>query len=127
MTFDGDAFMKKFLDVWNAHDIDAITAMMTPDCVFEPSFVFGVLTEPGGLVYSGLQEVRRGLEKNFREIPDLSWDEIRHFVCPDHAVVEWITKGTPRGGKAFTVQGCDILMLRDGKIWAKRSYRKATV
>ena len=57
----------------------------------------------------------------------IRWDEIRHFVCPDHAVVEWLTTGTPGGGRRFEVHGWDILTLRDGKIAAKRSYRKSTL
>ncbi|PYN13261.1 MAG: hypothetical protein DME05_19155 [Candidatus Rokuibacteriota bacterium] len=56
--------------------------------------------------------------------PDVRWDEIRHFAHPDLAVVEWLTTGTPRGSTRYEVQGCDVLALRDGKIAAKRSYRK---
>jgi len=36
-----------------------------------------------------------------------------------------LTTGTPRGGTRYEVQGCDILVLHNGKIAAKRSYRKA--
>ena len=54
----------------------------------------------------------------------MRWDEIRHFAHPDLAVVEWPTTGTPRGSTRYEVQGCDVLALRDGKIAAKRSYRK---
>ncbi len=32
---------------------------------------------------------------------------------------------TPRGGARYEVEGCDILTLRDGRIAAKRSYRKS--
>ena len=39
-------------------------------------------------------------------------------------MVEWLTTGTPRGSTRFEVQGCDLLTLRNGKIAAKRSYRK---
>ena len=45
-------------------------------------------------------------------------------ACPELAVVEWLTTGTPRGGTRYEVQGCDVLALRNGKISAKRSYRK---
>ena len=123
MAFDGEAFMKRFMDAWNAHDVDGIMALMTDDCVFEPSFG----PEPWGARYQGAAAVRAGVEKNFRNIPDIRWDEMRHFVCEDHAVVEWLTTGTPQGGKPFKVEGCDILTLRDGKISAKRSYRKSAL
>lgn len=125
MGFDGDAFVEHFMEVWNAHDLDGIMALMTDDCLFEASFGL----EPWGARYRGAAEVRAGIGKNFRNIPDIRWDELRHFVCadhaPGHAVVEWVTTGTPRGGKRFEVHGCDILTLRDGRIAAKRSYRKS--
>ena len=123
MAFDGEAFMKRFMDAWNVHDVDAIMALMTDDCVFEPSFG----PEPWGARYQGAAAVRAGVEKNFRDIPDIRWDELRHVVCEDHAVVEWLTTGTPQGGKPFKVEGCDILTPRDGKISAKRSYRKSAL
>ncbi len=60
-------------------------------------------------------------------IPDVRWDEIRHFVCPEHATVESVTTGTPVGGTRFEVHLVDVLTLRDGKIAAKRSYRKGSL
>lgn len=123
MGFDGDAFVSHFMKVWNAHDVEEIMALMAEGCVFEPSFG----PEPWGARYVGAAAVRAGIEENFRAIPDIRWDEIGHFVCPDHAVVEWVTTGTPIGGRRFEVHGCDILMLRDGKIAAKRSYRKSAL
>ena len=35
-----------------------------------------------------------------------------------------MTTGTPHGGARFEVHLVDVLTLRDGKIAAKRSYRK---
>jgi hypothetical protein len=60
-------------------------------------------------------------------VPDIRWDEIRHFVCPDHATVESVTTGTPQGGQRFEVHLVDVLKIRDGKIAAKRSYRKGRI
>jgi len=117
MAFD----MTRFMDVWNAHDVDGIMAQMTDDVVFEPSFG----PEPWGARYAGRAAVRAGVERNFRNIPDIRWDELRRFVGESHAVVEWLTTGTPKDGRPFKVEGCDILTLRDGQICAKRSYRKA--
>lgn len=121
MGFDGEMFVKEFMAVWNAHDLDGVMALMTDDCVFEASFG----DEPWGARSTGAAQVRAGVDTIFRNIPDIRWDELRHFVSPGHAVVEWTTTGTPIGGRRFEVEGCDILTLRDGKICAKRSYRKA--
>ena len=120
MAFDGEAFVTRFNRVWNGHDLDGILHMMTDDVVFEASFG----KDPWGVRVVGQAAVREFLEDMFRRIPDVRWDEIRHFACPELAVVEWLTTGTPRGGTRYEVQGCDVLALRNGRIAAKRSYRK---
>jgi len=123
MAFDGERFVERFNAVWNGHDIDGILAMMTDDVIFEASFG----RDPWGTRVVGQGAVRAFLGDMFTRIPDVRWDEIRHFACPELAVVEWLTSGSPRGGAAFKVEGCDVLTLSDGKIAAKRSYRKGVV
>ena len=103
--------------------MDGILAMMTDDVVFEASFG----KDPWGTRVVGATALRQFLGEMFARIPDVRWDETRHFACPEHAVVEWLTTGTPGGGTRYEVEGCDILALRDGKIAAKRSYRKGRV
>jgi ketosteroid isomerase-like protein len=120
MAFDGEAFVARFNTVWNGHDLDGIMAMMTDDVVFEASFG----KDPWGTRAVGRAAVREQVAEILQRIPDVQWNEIRHFACPELAVVEWITTGTPRGGTRFEVYGCDVLALRDGKIAAKRSFRK---
>jgi ketosteroid isomerase-like protein len=123
MGFDGEAFVARFNEVWNGHDVTGILAMMTDDVVFEASFG----KDPWGTRVVGKPALREFLQDMFARIPDVRWDETRHFACPELAVVEWLTTGTPRGGTRYEVLGCDILTLRDGRIAAKRSYRKGTV
>jgi ketosteroid isomerase-like protein len=123
MGFDGERFVDTFNTVWNGHDLEGILDMMTEDVVFEASFG----KEPWGTRVTGKAAVREFLTGMFERIPDVRWDEIRHFTCPELAVVEWTTTGTPRGGTRYEVQGCDVLALRDGRIAAKRSYRKGAV
>jgi ketosteroid isomerase-like protein len=123
MGFDGEAFVDRFNTVWNGHDVDGILAMMTDDVVFEASFG----KDPWGTRVVGKAVVRELLHGMFARIPDVRWDEIRHFVHSDLAVVEWITSGTPHGGTRYEVYGCDVLALRDGRIAAKRSFRKGVI
>lgn len=123
MAFDGEAFVARFNEVWNGHDVSGILDMMTDDVVFEASFG----KDPWGSRVIGKQALRDFLVDMFDRIPDVRWDEIRHFAHPELAVVEWLTTGTPRGGGRYEVQGCDILALRDGRIAAKRSYRKGSI
>ncbi len=123
MAFDGKQFVERFNAVWNGHDVDGILAMMTDDVIFEASFG----TDPWGTRVVGKPALRAFLEDMIARIPDVRWDEIRHFACPDLVVVEWLTSGSPHGGRPFKVEGCDVLTLRDGRIAAKRSYRKGMV
>ncbi len=123
MEFDGEVFVARFNEVWNGHDVTGILDMMTDDVVFEASFG----KDPWGSRVVGKQALRDFLVDMFERIPDVRWDEIRHFARPELTVVEWLTTGTPRGGPRYAVQGCDILALRDGRIAAKRSYRKGSI
>ena len=123
MTFDGEAFVHRFNTVWNGHDVDGILAMMTDDVVFEASFG----KDPWGTRVVGRAAVRELLHGMFTRIPDIRWDEIRHSAHPDVTVVEWITSGTPHGGTRYEVYGCDVLALREGRIAAKRSFRKGVI
>ena len=123
MSFDGDAFVERFNTVWNGHDIDGLLGQMTDDVVFEASFG----KDPWGTRITGESNVRQFLTEMFERIPDVRWDEIRRFARPECVVVEWLTTGSPRGGTRYEVEGCDILTLRDGKIAAKRSYRKGRI
>jgi len=120
MAFDGEAFVDRFNTVWNGHDVDGILSMMTDDVIFEASFG----KDPWGSRAVGKPAVREFLEEMFERVPDIRWDEVRHFARPELAVVEWLTTGTPRGSTRFEVQGCDLLTLHNGRIAAKRSYRK---
>jgi uncharacterized protein (TIGR02246 family) len=121
--FDGEAFVTRFNKVWDDHDVDGIVDMFTDDVVFEASFG----TEPCGERAIGLEASRALAAKIFARVPDLHFVELRHYVTPEIAVVEAVTTGTPVGGKPYESHLVDVLTLRDGKITAKRSYRKGNV
>ena len=123
MSFDGNAFVERFNTVWNGHDIEGILEQMTDDVIFEASFG----KDPWGTRVTGKSSVREFLKDMFERIPDIRWDETRRFARPECVVVEWLTTGSPKGGTRYEVEGCDILTLRDGKIAAKRSYRKGRI
>ncbi len=120
-NFDGEAFVRRFNSVWDAHDVDGIVEMFTGDGIFEASFG----SQPYGERAVGREAARRLAAAVFERIPDLHFEEIRHIVTPEFAVVESITTGTPAGGAPYEVHLVDLLTIRDGKIAAKRSYRKA--
>ncbi len=120
-NFDGEAFVRRFNSVWDAHDVDGIVEMFTDDVIFEASFG----SQPYGERAVGREAARRLAAAVFERIPDLHFEEIRHVVTPGFAVVESVTTGTPSGGAPYEVHLVDLLTIRDGRIAAKRSYRKS--
>ena len=63
------AFLESFCDAFNRHDLDAIMAHMTDDCVFDAS----AGPDADGRRYSGQDAVRRGFLEVFDTFPDGQW------------------------------------------------------
>lgn len=114
------ADLKRFLDAFNAHDLDAIMAFFADDC--ELCLPRG--TDPEGSRYVGKQAVRQGLATRFEGIPDVRYQDDSHWVAGDLGVSTWLLSGTTRAGEPIRVRGVDLLTFRDGKIVKKDSYWK---
>ncbi len=112
--------LQALLDAFNAHDVDAVMAFFTEDCVFDmprgPA--------PGGRRLTGRQEVRAGIQSRFDGIPDVHYGDARHWTCGDRGVSEWTIRGTARTGERIEVRGCDLFEFEDGMIRRKDSYWK---
>ena len=116
----GIDFLVSFCDAFNRHDLDALMAHMTEDCVFDAS----AGPEQEGRRYIGREAVRGGFADVFENFPDSRWEEGRHWVSGDRGVSEWVFRGTRRDGTRAEVNGCDLFTFRDGKIAVKDSFRK---
>ena len=112
--------LQAFADAWNRHDIDALMAFMTDDCVFEASAGPQVC----GTAFIGRDAVRAGFQEVWATYPDASWNSPHHFVCGDRGVSEWTFCGTRADGARVEVNGCDVFTFRGDKIVVKNSYRK---
>jgi steroid delta-isomerase-like uncharacterized protein len=113
--------LEAFLDAFNAHDVDAIMALFSDDCVMEMPRGPG----PGGRRLVGKAQVREGVQSRFDGIPDVRYDDARHFVCGDRGVSEWTLRGTQATGEAIAVRGCDLFEFSsDGKVSRKDSFWK---
>lgn len=112
--------LRAFAAAWNSHDVDAIMAFMSDDCVFEAS----AGPDVAGTRYVGRDEVRAGFAEVFATFPDAHWGDDRHFVVGDRGVSEWTFTGTRIDGARVEVNGCDLFTCRDGLIVLKNSYRK---
>jgi ketosteroid isomerase-like protein len=112
--------LEEILDAFNRHDLDAIMGFFTDDC----SFDMPRGAEPWGLRLMGKAQVREGLASRFAGIPDVRYDEDRHFVAGNRGVSEWRLSGTTVSGRRIDVCGCDLWEFRGDKVVRKDSYWK---
>jgi ketosteroid isomerase-like protein len=77
-----------------------------------------------GTRYEGRERVREAFARVFAAVPDVRFDDAKHFVAGDRGVSEWIFTGTTANGKKVEVNGCDLFTFRNGKIAVKSSYLK---
>ena len=115
-----DPDLDALLEAFNAHDVDAILAFFTDDCVLDmprgPA--------PGGLRLVGKDEVRKGFQSRFDGIPDIVYGDARHFSSGDRGASEWTIRGTQASGTPIEVRGCDLFEFSGGKISRKDSFWK---
>lgn len=113
--------LKRVLDAFNRHDLDAIMSYFAEDCTFDMPRG----PDPWGRRYVGKAEVREGLASRFAGIPDVHYGDDHHWACgDDFGVSEWTLTGTTAVGVRVAVRGCDLFEFRDGKIIRKDSYWK---
>jgi ketosteroid isomerase-like protein len=118
-TYD-ETFVQAFLAPWNAHDVEGAMALMTDDCVWEVTRG----AQPHGTTFAGAQAVRAAIADAFKAMPDIRYDLVHSSFGPGVVVLELLVTGTPADGRKVMFQACDVMAVRDGKISAKRSYRK---
>lgn len=114
--------LKQVLDAFNRHDLDAIMEYFAEDC----SFDFPRGPEPWGQRFTGKTQVREGLARRFKGIPDVHYGEDIHWISADgrRGLSEWTLTGTTTSGVKLHLRGCDLWEFRDGKITRKDSYWK---
>ena len=108
----------QFNDAFNRHDVDAIMAMMTEDCVFE-----NTRPAPDGTRYVGQEAVRAFWQLFFANSPQARFEFTDLFAADDRAVVRW-TYHWVKNDTAGHVRGVDVFRIRDGKVAEKLSYVK---
>jgi steroid delta-isomerase-like uncharacterized protein len=108
-----------FNSAFNRHDVDAMMALMTEDCVFENTY-----PPPDGTRYQGQQAVSRFWQEFFRSSPGAQIAIEDQFINHERGVQRWIYTWTDAAGAAGYVRGVDVFQFRDGKIAEKLSYVK---
>ncbi|HET7264748.1 MAG TPA: nuclear transport factor 2 family protein [bacterium] len=105
---------------WSRHDLDAIMEMMTGNCVYESSGG----EDPWGRRYTGQAQVREAYADLLELLPDIRFQNARHYAAGDRGVSEWTMLATRPDGSKIESRGCDLYEFRDGKIHRRDSYRK---
>lgn len=116
------ALLDEIQDGFNKQDVDAILSHFTDDCVW---LMARGAQAPEGRRCVGKAEIGEVLRARYAQIPDMRWEEMRHWICgQDKAISEWVVRGTPTGGVPFEYLGCDLWEFRDGYVTKKDTYWK---
>ena len=113
------ATIHDFNDALNRHDVDAVMALMTEDCVFENTW-----PSPDGERYEGQAAVRGFWEQLIAGSPSAHFDLEEIFATGDRATQLWRYTWVDSEGNTGHVRGVDVFRVRDGKVAEKFAYVK---
>lgn len=115
-------YLDKIQSEFNNHDVDAILSHFAADCIW--LMARGPNT-PEGRRCIGKVEIGAVLKARYAEIPDMRWEDMRHWICGDtKAISEWLVRGTPKKGEPFEHLGCDLWEFKNGLVIKKDTYWK---
>ena|SRR5215212_5415799 len=112
------AAVERFNDAFGRHDVDAIMAAMTDDCLFEST------SPPDGRQFVGQAAVRSAWESFFRSSPDAAFETEELFAAGDRCVIRWRYQWVDPQGQPGHIRGVDLFRARDGKVAEKLAYVK---
>jgi ketosteroid isomerase-like protein len=108
----------RFNEAFNRHDVDAVMALMTEDCLFDST-----RPPPDGERLVGQAQVRKFWEEFFQRSPHACFETEEVVAAGDRCVVRW-TYHWVREGKPGRVRGIDLFRVREGRVAEKLSYVK---
>ena len=103
----------RFQQAFDAKDVEAVMAAMTPDCVFEDT------SPPDGQRHVGPDAVRAAWTALFTGSPEAAFSTEEVIDAGDRVVVRW--RYAWDGGH---VRGVDVFTVRDGLVAEKLAYVK---
>ena len=107
-----------FNEVFNRHDADAMTALLTEDTVFEDTS-----PAPDGRRIQGKAAVVEFWRGWFLHNADAQFEAEEVIVSGNRATVLWVYRKM-RNGQPWHLRGVDVFTVRDGKIAVKLAYVK---
>ena len=118
MSLSTQATIEAFNEAFGRHDVDAVMALMTDDCVFENT------SPPNGERFEGQNQVRAAWEAFFAASPTAHFDAEDVITTADRCVVQWRYTWTNDDGTNNSIRGADVIRVRDGKVAEKFAYVK---
>jgi ketosteroid isomerase-like protein len=112
------AAIERFNEAFSRHDVDAIMAAMTDDCLFDNT------PPPDGELVRGAAAVRAFWQRFFAESPNALFETEELFVAGDRCVTRWRYSWRDAAGIEGHIRGSDLFRVRAGKVAEKRSYVK---
>lgn len=111
--------VRQFHDAFNRHDVPAIMALMSVECVFENTY-----PPPDGVRLVGQENVRGFWVELFSQSPQAHFEIEELIACGDRAALRWRYTWGPPSGESRHVRGVDIYRVRAGLVCEKLSYVK---
>ena len=127
MSLRNEMLLDELADAWCAHDIPALLALFTDDCLYEDMAM--------GVVNRGKEDLRRFAEEVFKTMPDFQVKFPIRFTTPQRGASEWVITATWNGafegadctGQGVEFKGLSMYTFRDGKIASNRDCWDYTV
>jgi steroid delta-isomerase-like uncharacterized protein len=112
---------RQILDAWNRRDWETFRSLLHSDYTY---------TGPDGKEQKGPDAGVNVGKMYATAFPDGKTEIKNIYVAGNHAVCEFIARGTHKGdlkgvgptGKRVEIQICNVMELRDGKIYREREY-----
>jgi steroid delta-isomerase-like uncharacterized protein len=109
------AVIRRWVEAWNAHDVDAAVELLAPDFARHDANLPEV---------AGTSAQRAFLTGLFRAFPDMHIDIAQSIAQADTVAIRIVVRAThrdeflgiPATGKEIGIQSVDIFRLTDGKI-----------
>jgi len=115
------ALLKKLGKGFNNHDVNAILECVTDD--FEWILAEGP-DAPHGKVVRGREGVAATMAERAKAILELRFSETDLIYAGDRVIGTYRVTGHYADGRKIDARGCDMYVIRDGKIARKDSYWK---
>jgi len=113
MTEQTRAAIERFHDALNAHDIHAVAACISDNCVFEDT------APPDGTRHAGREAMLQAVRQFFTNSPTATFSVEDMFIAGDRAMVQW--RYTWSEGH---VRGVDVMRVADGRVAESFAYVK---